>query len=168
MGGFVSVDVEAFIRRWSGQEGGAERANYSLFLSELCDVLGVAHPDPAGADHSHNDYVFERAVRPRESDGGGAPKRIDLYKRGCFILEAKQSRLPGAKNALPAANQGVLFKEEPQQLGRRDQVPRWDVMMQNARKQAEGYVFLLDADHPAPPFIITCDVGGTGSHLPRG
>jgi hypothetical protein len=32
-------------------------------------------------------------------------------------------------------------------------------MMQNARKQAEGYVFLLDADHPAPPFIITCDVG---------
>ena len=31
--------------------------------------------------------------------------------------------------------------------------------MQNARKQAEGYVFLLDADHPAPPFIITCDVG---------
>ena len=32
-------------------------------------------------------------------------------------------------------------------------------MMQNARKQAENYVFLLDADHPAPPFIITCDVG---------
>ena len=32
-------------------------------------------------------------------------------------------------------------------------------MMQNARKQAEDYVFLLDADHPAPPFIIVCDVG---------
>ena len=31
--------------------------------------------------------------------------------------------------------------------------------MQNARKQAEGYVFLLEADQPAPPFIITCDVG---------
>ncbi len=31
--------------------------------------------------------------------------------------------------------------------------------MQNARKQAETYVFLLDTDHPAPPFIITCDVG---------
>jgi hypothetical protein len=154
------VDVEAFIQRWSGREGGAERANYALFLSELCDVLGLAHPDPADASAHQNDYAFERAVRPRESDGGGAPKRIDLYKRGSFILEAKQSRLPGRKNALPAAAaQGALFKDEPEQLGRRDQVPRWDVMMQNARKQAEGYVFLLDADHPAPPFIITCDVG---------
>ncbi|WP_300576873.1 DNA methyltransferase [Phenylobacterium sp.] len=153
------MDVEAFIRRWSGREGGAERANYALFLSELCDVLGLAHPDPADASAHQNDYAFERAVRPRGSDGGGAPKRIDLYKRGSFILEAKQSRLPGRKNALPAPAQGTLFKDEPEQLGRRDQVPRWDVMMQNARKQAEGYVFLLDADHPAPPFIITCDVG---------
>ena len=31
--------------------------------------------------------------------------------------------------------------------------------MKNARQQAESYVFLLDADHPAPPFIIVCDVG---------
>ncbi|MDP2214018.1 type IIL restriction-modification enzyme MmeI [Phenylobacterium sp.] len=126
------MDVEAFIQRWSGREGGAERANYALFLSELCDVLGLAHPDPADASAHQNDYAFERAVRPRESDGGGAPKRIDLYKRGSFILEAKQSRLPGRKNALPAAAQGTLFKDEPDQLGRRDQVPRWDVMMQNA------------------------------------
>ena len=158
-GGFVRVDVEAFIQRWSGREGGAERANYAMFLGELCDVLGVSRPDPADATAHQNDYAFERAVRPRDSDGGGAPKRIDLYRRGCFILEAKQSRLPGAKNPLPAASQGGQFKDEPEQLGRRDQVPRWDVMMQNARRQAEGYVFLLDADHPAPPFIITCDVG---------
>ena len=27
--------------------------------------------------------------------------RIDLYKRGCFILEAKQSRLRGGKKAVP-------------------------------------------------------------------
>lgn len=153
------MDVEAFIQRWSGREGGAERANYAMFLGELCDVLGVSRPDPADATAHQNDYALERAVRPRDSDGGGAPKRIDLYKRGCFILEAKQSRLPGAKNPLPAASQGGQFKDEPEQLGRRDQVPRWDVMMQNARRQAEGYVFLLDADHPAPPFIITCDVG---------
>jgi hypothetical protein len=31
--------VEAFVARWQGQEGGQERANYSLFLTELCDVL---------------------------------------------------------------------------------------------------------------------------------
>ena len=39
--------------------------------------------------------------------------------------------------------------------------------MQNARKQAEDYVFLLDADHPAPPFIITCDVGHCFRDLSR-
>jgi hypothetical protein len=155
------VDVEFFISRWTAREGGAERANYQMFLSELCDVLGVDRPEPAGAERAHNDYVFERAVRPRSSDSLTAPKRIDLYKKGAFILEAKQSRLPGAKNAIP--NRLSLLSdqapEDAETLGQRSRGPAWDVMMQNARKQAEGYVFLLDADHPAPPFVITCDVG---------
>jgi hypothetical protein len=34
--------TEAFIARWQGREGGQERANYALFLTELCDVLGVS------------------------------------------------------------------------------------------------------------------------------
>jgi len=152
------VDVDEFIQRWTAREGGAERANYQMFLSELCDVLGVPRPQPAGGETSHNDYVFERAVRPRASDGGTAPKRIDLYKKDAFILEAKQSRLPGAKNAIPN-QQALPLAIEPEALGRRGRGAAWDVMMQNARKQAEGYVFLLDADHTAPPFIITCDVG---------
>mgnify|MGYP001792823855 CR=1 FL=1 len=42
----ASPEVEAFIARWQGREGGQERANYALYLSELCDVLGVARPDP--------------------------------------------------------------------------------------------------------------------------
>lgn len=152
------MDVESFISRWTAREGGAERANYQMFLSELCDVLGVPRPEPAGAERGGNDYVFERAVRPRASDGATAPKRIDLYKKGAFILEAKQSRLPGGKNAIPT-QQSLLPAEDLDTLGRRARGPAWDVMMQNARKQAEGYVFLLDADQPAPPFIITCDVG---------
>ncbi|HVW54777.1 MAG TPA: type IIL restriction-modification enzyme MmeI, partial [Rhizobiaceae bacterium] len=151
------MQVEEFILRWTAREGGAERANYQMFLSELCDVIGVRRPEPAGAEREHNDYVFERAVRRRESDDINASKRIDLYKKGCFILEAKQSRLPGAKNEIPG--QKSLFGEEPEQLGRRSIARGWDVMMQNARRQAEEYVFLLDASHPAPPFIITCDVG---------
>jgi len=57
------MNVEDFIDRWTAREGGAERANYQMFLSDLCDVLGVPRPDPAGADHTRNDYVFERAVR---------------------------------------------------------------------------------------------------------
>jgi len=54
----INKVVKRFIACWSGQEGGQERANYALFLSELCDVLGVARPEPAAADHSTNDYVF--------------------------------------------------------------------------------------------------------------
>lgn len=151
------MEIEAFIARWTAREGGAERANYQMFLTELCDVIGVARPDPAGAEREFNDYVFERAVRRRESDPIAASKRIDLYKKGCFILEAKQSRLPGGKNAIPG--QPPAPASEAEQLGRRTVARGWDVMMQNARRQAENYVFLLDADHAAPPFILTCDVG---------
>lgn len=144
------MEPNSFIARWTGREGGAERANYQMFLAELCDVLCVARPDVAGASAARNDYAFERAVRPRETDGG-APKRIDLYKRGCFILEAKQSRLKGAGKAPQGA-------PEPGAAGPRG-ARHWDAMMANARRQAEHYVFLLDADHPAPPFLILCDVG---------
>ena len=87
--------VEAFIKRWQGSDGGQERANYALFLTELCTVLGVGNPDPASATTEHNDYVFERAVTFRDPDGTTSQGRIDLYKRGSFVLEAKQSRLKG-------------------------------------------------------------------------
>src|ERR671920_79144 len=169
--------VDAFIRRWTAREGVAERANYQMFLSELCDVLGVERPEPSGNERGLNDYVFERAVRPRGCDATTAPKRIDLYKKNAFILEAKQSRLPGNQKAIPG--QLSMLGDEPAELGRRSIGRGWDVMMKNARQQAETYVFLLDADHPAPPFVIVCDVGhclelyadftGTGraySHFP--
>jgi hypothetical protein len=149
--------VETFIRRWTAREGGAERANYQMFLSELCDVLGVERPEPSGNERGLNDYVFERAVRPRDSDTTTTPKRIDLYKKNAFILEAKQSRLPGKHKAIPG--QLSVLVDEPAELGRRSISRGWDVMMKNARQQAESYVFLLDADHPAPPFVIVCDVG---------
>ncbi|HYF53512.1 MAG TPA: DNA methyltransferase, partial [Salinarimonas sp.] len=151
----MEVDLETFIARWTTGAGGAERANYVLFLTELCEVLGLPRPHPAGAQS--RDYVFERPVRPREADGAGHPRRIDLYKRGCFILEAKQSRLPGQKNAIPG--QLPLLPADETQLGRRSAGRGWDVMMLNARRQAEGYAFLLETDHPTPPFLITCDVG---------
>jgi len=82
----------ALIARWQGREGGQERANYGLLLSELCDVLGVPRPDPAAATTEENDYVFERGVKDHNPDGTASSRRIDLYKRGCFVLEAKQSR----------------------------------------------------------------------------
>ena len=86
------ADVESFIERWTARTGGAERANYALFLVELCDLIGVGRPDPAGEETGRNDYVFERAVRFRHDDGSTSPGRIDLYNKGCFVLEAKQSK----------------------------------------------------------------------------
>lgn len=95
------MESEAFIARWTAREGGAERANVQMFLSEFCDVIGVPRPEPAGYERKYNDYVFERAVRRRESDEITSSLRIDLYKRGCFILEAKQSRIAGGYKAVP-------------------------------------------------------------------
>lgn len=154
------MDVQTFIARWSGQEGGAERANYALFLTELCDVLGVRHPEPAQATRAENDYVFERSVQPRAYEPTTAPRRIDLYKRGSFILEAKQSRLPGRRKATAADNsQHQLFGFEEGPPASSVTAPGWDALMANARRQAEEYVFRLPPEHDAPPFLIVCDVG---------
>jgi hypothetical protein len=157
-GNIALVDIEAFIARWQGKEGGAERANYALFLSELCDVLEVSRPDPASAAHEQNDYVFERAVVRREGSERSANKRIDLYKRNSFILEAKQSRWRGGDKEIPG--QAEMFEAGPQaNAGRRTVERNWDILMRNARQQAEQYALMLPPDHDWPPFIIVCDVG---------
>ncbi|MBJ7448228.1 MAG: class I SAM-dependent DNA methyltransferase, partial [Brevundimonas sp.] len=146
------MDIDAFIDRWSAARGGAERANYQMFLTELCEALDLPRPDPASDQTALNDYVFERGVKRRESEGSASTLRIDLYKRGCFILEAKQSR------ASQRDDQPTLFKAD-ETASTAASEGRWDVLMRNARKQAEDYAFRLPADHPAPPFIIVCDVG---------
>src|ERR1700716_2280616 len=88
--------MEAFIKRWQEREGGQERANYVSFINELIALLGLDRRDPANATHENNDYVFERAVK-KHRDEGDTQGRIDLYKKNSFVLEAKQSRLKGAK-----------------------------------------------------------------------
>jgi hypothetical protein len=155
-----SADLEGFIARWADGDGGQERANYALFLAELCDVLGVPRPDQASHDASTNAYAFERAVIFNEPDGSTARGRIDLYKRGAFVLEAKQSRRPG--NPKAAQGQGdLLAAVEPESLprGRRTASRAWDVLMLGARQQAEQYAKALPASEGWPPFLIVCDVG---------
>ncbi|MGA0546715.1 class I SAM-dependent DNA methyltransferase [Brevundimonas sp. VNH65] len=145
------MDVETFIDRWSQARGGAERANYQMFLTELCEALDLPRPDPASDTTADNDYVFERGVKRRESEGAASTLRIDLYKKGAFILEAKQSK---------AAHRDDQTYFKPDEAASTAAAQgKWDVLMRNARKQAEDYVFRLPADHPAPPFIIVCDVG---------
>ncbi|MEA1675877.1 type IIL restriction-modification enzyme MmeI [Nitrospirillum sp. BR 11163] len=85
--------MAAFIATWNGVSG-SEIANYGLFLTGLCDALNLPRPDPATGDPDTDAYVFERRVifhHPDESQSAG---RIDLYKRGCFVLEAKQLASP--------------------------------------------------------------------------
>ena len=113
-----SDKADAFIARWQGQEGGQERANYALFLTELCDVLDLPHPDVAQATHANNDYVFERAVQRHLADGDAAG-RIDLYKRNSFVLEAKQSRWKGGAKAVAGQNDLFAADDETPDRGRR-------------------------------------------------
>jgi hypothetical protein len=75
-------EIEAFIARWSGTAQ-AERANYARFLDELCPIIEVPKPDPATG--AGGDYRYERGVAHREADGSISNRRIDLYKRGCFV-----------------------------------------------------------------------------------
>jgi hypothetical protein len=105
-------------------------------------------------------HAFERAVTFRELDGSTARGRIDLYKRGSFVLEAKQSRRPGGAKAIP--EQGDLLAAEEvvaAPRGRPDASRAWDVLMMSARRQAEDYAKALPPSEGWPPFLIVCDVG---------
>lgn len=153
----AEATVHRFIARWQGVPGGQERANYAMFLYELCEVLGVGPPDPSG-DPDRNDYVFERLVRELQRDGTVASRRIDLYKRDCFVLEAKQSRpMDSGTKRSPSQAAPVTLVGGDRALRRAG--ARWDSLMSRARVQAENYVRLLPEDHDPPPFVIVCDVG---------
>lgn len=146
-------DVNAFIERWQASSAN-ERANFNLFATELCDLLGVPRPDPAGPDNDLNAYVFERSVTFHHADGSTRPGRIDLYKRGSFVLEAKQGSAPVAETPL-FGQVPVAGKRGTARRGSR----HWDEAMKRAKNQAEGYVRALPVEDGRPPFVIVVDVG---------
>lgn len=150
------MQIDTFLARWRGA-GGSERANYQLFIADLCDLLGVAKPQPAvdetresaasasanmsGANvkphsggQSHNPYVFERRIVFHHGDGSVSNGFIDCYKRGSFIGEAKKIRA-GAETR------------------------QFDDALLRARGQAENYARHLPADEGRPPFLVVLDVG---------
>jgi hypothetical protein len=155
-GSITSQDESAreFIRRWENS-GAAERANYSMFLTELCALLQVPGPQPARPDDRDNAYVFERSVPMSDGDGKVTIGRIDLYKRGCFVIEAKQGSA--------AEEAGGLFAPEPAARLRRGTAVRgtdhWDAEMKKAKGQAERYVRSLPVEEGNPPFVLVVDVG---------
>jgi hypothetical protein len=144
------MPAHPFIERWQNSAA-AERANYALFLSELCDYLEVPRPNPAVADDSQNRYVFERPVTFRHPTGLSSTGFVDLYKRGCFVLEAKQ----GSEAPEPS-----LILEMPHRRGTAVRgTTGWDQAMLRARNQAEQYAKALPAADGWPPFLIVVDVG---------
>ena len=151
--------LQAFIARWS-DSGAAERANYQLFLSELCDLLDVPRPDPSTPDNQRNAYVFERAVVFNDGAGGETTKFIDLYRRSAFVLEAKQGAdAPESDEPLSTAAR-ELKKKLRKGVARRGSAA-WDDAMVRARGQAEQYIRALPVTEGRPPFIVIVDVGHT-------
>ncbi|MDC9825610.1 class I SAM-dependent DNA methyltransferase [Devosia sp. ZB163] len=103
--------------------------------------------------------MFERRITFKHPDGSTSPGRIDLYKRGCFVLESKQSSLREAK-----AHRDQLDLE-PEDATRvklgtaRRGTGGWDRAMLAARNQAESYARALPVEHGYPPFLLVLDVG---------
>lgn len=147
-------DLGDFINRWA-TSGAAERANYQLFLCELCDVLGVPRPEPAKADSSQNPYVFEHPVRFDDGYGRTTTRFIDLYRRGSFILEAKQ----GSDKEISEDETGLKLPRKARKGTAVRGTQGWDDAMLAAKGQAELYAKALPVADGWPPFLVVVDVG---------
>ena len=147
-------DLDAFLTRWA-DAGGREMANSQLYLSELCDVLGVDRPHPSTSDTSKHDYVFERRVEREFGDGSKHAMRIDLYNKGHFVLEAKQGASPKAAEPVFSLSAPTEHKKG---IGTRG-TKSWRAAMVEAKAQAEAYARDLEKGHDLPPFLVVVDVG---------
>jgi hypothetical protein len=152
------VTYPDFSARWL-KSGGAEHANYGLFLQDLCDLLAVPRPEPKTDNPAQDAYVFERGVTFDDGAGKTSTGRIDLYKRGCFVLETKQGTDSPDQQA-KAAKAELGQAEGKRRRGHAVRgTAKWGQMMEAAREQALRYVRALPASEPRPPFVVVVDVG---------
>lgn len=142
--------VTEFIDAWI-QSGAAERSNYQGFLRDLCDIIGAPRPEPAKADSAENVYVFEHPVRFAEGGTGF----IDLYRRGAFILEAKQ----GSERQQLEDETGLRITRKARRGTAIRGTAGWDDSMLAAKGQAESYARSLPETEELPPFLVVVDVG---------
>jgi len=136
-----SIDV---LIEESKQSGASELSNAQLFICRLCEALGLPLPQFAGEHDCDNHYIFEKSVSFGFLNGRSCGGRIDLYKRGCFVLESKQSAMARRKADWPPSIP----------MGR--SLSAWRRAMSAARMQAEHYARALPE---SPPFLIILDVG---------
>jgi hypothetical protein len=68
----------------------------------------VPRPDPTTDTPAQDAYALERAVTFDDGGGKQTTGRIDLYKRGCFVLETKQGTIsPDEQAAAEKAQLGL-------------------------------------------------------------
>ena len=180
--------IDSCITRWENS-GAAERANYQMFLSELCDILEVPRPDPTSADPAKNLYVFDRAITRVNPDGSSVTNYIDLYKARHFVNETKQGvsapetnvaavydRRANEKAPSPSSDDLSPTAATKSGHGKRG-TAAFDRALERAFHQGRGYITSLPVAEGRPPFLIVCDVGhsidlyaefsGTGGHYER-
>ncbi len=121
--------IQDFISRWSGTTA-SELSTAQSFTMDLCALLEVEKPHATAAQ----DYMFERPITFTHGDGSTSAGRIDCYKRGHFVLEAKKLK---AGSHTKGFDDGLL----------------------RARTQGEGYARALPATEGRPPFVLVVDVG---------
>ncbi len=121
--------AHAFIARWQGVTA-SELSTAQSFVIELCALLGVERPHPT----PEQSYMFERPVTFTHGDGSTSAGRIDCYRRGHFVLEAKKLQVGSHTQGF---GNGLL----------------------QARNQAENYARALPAQEGRPPFVLVVDVG---------
>ncbi len=159
--------IRTFITRWQAADG-PERGNMQQFLSELIRALGLPEPEPTGPSSS---YCFEKQIPNYNAEGRFTKNYMDLYKAGCFILEAK--RTPdnvraqrgsggggGGKGHKPMVHAPGLpgLIEEPRTPGYRANAT-YDAKLELAFIQVIEYAKALGLLGPPPPFLIVCDIG---------
>ena len=129
MAGIDKDAADDFIAKWQGITA-SELSTSQSFLIDLCALLGLESPHP----DAEQAYMFERPITFVHGDGTTSAGRIDLYRRGSFVLESKK------------------VKAAPQTKG-------FDDALMRARSQAEQYARALPAAEGRPPFLIVVDVG---------
>ncbi|HEY9471093.1 MAG TPA: type IIL restriction-modification enzyme MmeI [Propionibacteriaceae bacterium] len=127
------MTVEAKLRdlacRWESSKP-HERASAQPYLIELCEALGVERPRPPGSA-----YEFEYTIDAITVEGKESKNFIDIWKEGCFALEAKDDA-GGANNG--RSNETLLRK---------------------AFGQVRNYV--AHTQGAPPPYVLVLDVGRT-------
>ena len=148
--------IDAFIERWKFS-GGSEMATAQSFAIELTELLGVARPNVSDKDGDFLDYRFERPVTLTHT-GRRSNGRIDLYKKGHFVLEAKQFVSSQAKDK--STLEMFLEKDAPKQTGHGKRgTAKFDDTMMKARNQADNYARAVAKEDGWPPFLMIVDVG---------